>query len=73
MKKPSPNRSQQLVMKSTPAQSDNTHHHLLNLKDENMKLKSKKVELEDEVKMIATRLKRTITQLKRDKIIGKGG
>jgi hypothetical protein len=40
------------------------------LKDQNLKLKSHHKELEEQVKIIATKLKRQITQLKKDRIVG---
>jgi hypothetical protein len=46
---------------------------LPDLKKENDNLKKKKIELETNVKTIATQLKRRISNLKRDRLIGKGG
>ena len=42
---------------------------LLVLREENQRLKSKGQELEDDVKMIATKLKRQMAQLKKDRLI----
>lgn len=39
------------------------------LKDENIQLKGSHQQLEEQVKLIATKLKRQITQLKSDKVI----
>lgn len=46
---------------------------LPDLKFENDNLKKRKIELEQDVKTIATQLKRRINNLKRDRIVGKGG
>jgi len=43
------------------------------LKFENDQLKKRKAELEQDVKTIATQLKRRINNLKRDRLVGKGG
>lgn len=46
---------------------------LPDIKYENEQLKKNKIQLEQDVKTIATQLKRRITDLKRDRIVGKGG
>lgn len=52
---------------------DNANEKLLVLRDENIHLKEKKVRLEEELKLIATKMKRTITTLKKDRIVSSGG
>eukprot|EP00347_Sterkiella_histriomuscorum_P001912 403370193 len=52
---------------------DNVEEKLLVLKDDNHHLKVKKKELEEDVKLIAAKLKRQINQLKKDRILGAGG
>lgn len=43
------------------------------LRETNTHLKNHGLELEDEVKLIATKLKRQIAQLKKDKLVQRGG
>ena len=43
------------------------------LKDTNMSLKNHQRDLENEIKIIATKFKRQITLLKKDRLVGGGG
>jgi len=49
--------------------SKSAEENLLELREENIHLKTHQRELEEEVKVIATRLKRQINQLKKDRLI----
>lgn len=61
------------MKKDIRVSNDGAIEKVLLLREQNMHLKGRGRELEEDVKMIATKLKRQITQLKRDKIVGSGG